>query len=1116
MNRYSPLFRVLVWTLASVLSLSRPVAAVAFDHFVTRSADKLHDGPDELRFISTNMPDVLQIITNTGFDSTNNLRVPDDYELRDAVLTVKQMGGQVLRTFSITAKNGPGAEHLFNVATNPVVPNEAAFQALDRLLQLCNEEGVRVYLPLIAYSNANRGDPSTYGSDFWVVGSATNLKFKNMVSQLLNRTNTLTGVRYKDDKAILGWQSGNELVIGTDAIKRTWLHDLAAYVKSLDANHLFIDGRNRPDDVYELYDEFFADPNIDVVSYHTYVNLTAFNTPASTLNAVRQYTAGKKALIVSEIAMYTTEAALTNLLDAQIANGTSGSNWWGHRFRNREGGFYRHSDNGSLFEDLNWPGFPGSASYLPDIQKALNLQNILASHAWQIQGRARPPLPVPEAPFLLPIADTGHISWEGPTGAQAYDIERAPTATGPWTILASDYPEHLVVADWQFADLTAETGQAYHYRVIAKNSSGASAPSNVVGPVAATTSWLVDNFFALSRTFATANVGINKAYNHYNYSNDLALLVRNDPAAPGGVTYCLDGFVRNVTAYLHQSTVNPTISASSDGVTFTPLSSSFTAFGSRKLFVATAPEESAWRYVRIELNTPSASEAIGRIEIEYTQPAGTARAPLFSPAAGTYSTAQAVTLASTTPGAAIRYTTNGATPTATLGLSYTGPIEVAATTTIKAVAYRDGLATSLPSAGTFVIGAATQTVLLEAEELSPVGFGAGVSVESDPPASAGRWSKLNGTAVGQYTEFTTPPLPPGTYDVIYRYKTGGPRAQYTFALDGTLMGGTIDPYAATSFYLSENMGRVTFATASPHVIRLVITGKNAASSGYLIGSDSFTFVPVAMVAAPVFDQPDGSYHQPITVTLSTATPGASIRYSTDGSVPTVATGLPYTGPLGLAATTTIKAVAFKAGLADSALTISRYEITDNTPPAISVPADITVEATGPAGARVDFVAEATDDFDGIVPVTATPASGSTFPVGTSTVHLGAQDSAGNQASASFRVTVTDTQPPVFSSLSASPNSIWPPNKKMVPVTLTAVATDIVGVTSLKIVSVTCNEAVTGAWTITGPLTLTVMADRAGAGSGRVYTITVEARDAAGNATQCSTTVSVPHDQGHNP
>jgi len=77
----------------------------------------------------------------------------------------------------------------------------------------------------------------------------------------------------------------------------------------------------------------------------------------------------------------------------------------------------------------------------------------------------------------------------------------------------------------------------------------------------------------------------------------------------------------------------------------------------------------------------------------------------------------------------------------------------------------------------------------------------------------------------------------------------------------------------------------------------------------------------------------------------------------------------------------------------------------------------------------------------------------------------------------------DTTPPVISKLTATPSLIWPPNHKMVPVTLNAVATDNVGVTSLKITSATSNERDNGRGDgdtsndiqITGDLTLNLRA-----------------------------------------
>jgi outer membrane protein assembly factor BamB len=78
---------------------------------------------------------------------------------------------------------------------------------------------------------------------------------------------------------------------------------------------------------------------------------------------------------------------------------------------------------------------------------------------------------------------------------------------------------------------------------------------------------------------------------------------------------------------------------------------------------------------------------------------------------------------------------------------------------------------------------------------------------------------------------------------------------------------------------------------------------------------------------------------------------------------------------------------------------------DETPPVLSVPTDLTVEATGPAGATVVFSATATDDSDPNPVVTCTPPSGSIFPIGTTTVTCTATDASGNSATASFNVHV---------------------------------------------------------------------------------------------------------------
>lgn len=93
--------------------------------------------------------------------------------------------------------------------------------------------------------------------------------------------------------------------------------------------------------------------------------------------------------------------------------------------------------------------------------------------------------------------------------------------------------------------------------------------------------------------------------------------------------------------------------------------------------------------------------------------------------------------------------------------------------------------------------------------------------------------------------------------------------------------------------------------------------------------------------------------------------------------------------------------------------LDNFQITDPENPSISCPALITQSNdAGKCSAAVTFAATASDNC-GVVSVTYSQASGSDFPVGTTTVTATATDAAGNSANCSFAVTVVDNEPPVF-------------------------------------------------------------------------------------------------------
>src|SRR5262249_27471026 len=147
------------------------------------------------------------------------------------------------------------------------------------------------------------------------------------------------------------------------------------------------------------------------------------------------------------------------------------------------------------------------------------------------------------------------------------------------------------------------------------------------------------------------------------------------------------------------------------------------------------------------------------------------------------------------------------------------------------------------------------------------------------------------------------------------------------------------------------------------------------------------------------------------------------------------------------ATTTVTCTAADAAgnTASKSFTVTVTAQPDTTPPVVTVPANITAEATSPAGAGVTYSASAPRNVGGPVPVTCTPASGSTFPLGTTTVTCTATDKAGNVGSASFTVTVKDTTAPAIT-VPANITTVATSAAGAV-VTYTANATDAVGVTS---------------------------------------------------------------------
>jgi hypothetical protein len=193
------------------------------------------------------------------------------------------------------------------------------------------------------------------------------------------------------------------------------------------------------------------------------------------------------------------------------------------------------------------------------------------------------------------------------------------------------------------------------------------------------------------------------------------------------------------------------------------------------------------------------------------------------------------------------------------------------------------------------------------------------------------------------------------------------------------------------------------------------------------------------------------------------------------------------------------------------------------PTALCQPRTVSTGAGVCSAAGVSINNGSFDTFGGAAPTLSQSPPGP-YPLGGTTVTLTATDSDGLFDTCSALVTVVDITPPSIANVIASPSVLWPPNHKMVPVTVAVSVADICDTTpTCNITSVSSNEPVNGLgdgdtvpdWEITGSLDVKLRAERAGTGSGRLYTIAVTCSDDSGNSSTKTVGVTVPHGQGNN-
>jgi hypothetical protein len=191
-------------------------------------------------------------------------------------------------------------------------------------------------------------------------------------------------------------------------------------------------------------------------------------------------------------------------------------------------------------------------------------------------------------------------------------------------------------------------------------------------------------------------------------------------------------------------------------------------------------------------------------------------------------------------------------------------------------------------------------------------------------------------------------------------------------------------------------------------------------------------------------------------------------------------------------------------------------VSDDEEPAISAPADVTATADASCTAAVSVGTATASDNCGSPTVSGTRDDAqpltAPYPLGTTTITWAATDAAGNSATDTQTVTVSAA--PLGVSASASPSSLWPPNHKFVPVTISSTTTGGCGTATCTITGVTSNQPVFGQgqnndpdWIIDDATHVRLRAEWT-QGQTRVYTITVTCSDGSGQTETHDVTVTV--------
>ncbi len=462
-------------------STARPAGLDQFaDSFVTRSGPRLLVAGRPFRFGGANI-EWLGLAGYGPFDP-NGPHFPSNYVIDDAMRTAKEMGAKVVR--SQTMGDSVGCDRCIEPTLGHF--NKDAFERIDYALKSARAHGIKI-IPTIVGDDARAGGT---GCVFlrWRSVSVPNCSFIDMppfwtdatvirdveghIEALLEHVNVYTGVAYKDDPTILGWD-----LLNGGGSPVPWTRRIASHIRSLDSRHLILSGPENSG----IRD---VDVCVSFVYPHWYQPL------ASLKRGLAKCKGARKPFVAYEYGWdrtnYPTLSRFRAFLDSlENAPEVAGDAFWA---------LQAHSDGHGWMPipaDTSDPTTAHSlesgqwwAMYYTGIQTMVNTAadmaaraQVIRSHNYGMGGLQVPAHAIPRAPTITsvvfgPTSFTGRIGarvyWQGSAGAKNYSVRRASGPGGPWKTLCARCVTDL---DDGFVDLSSGARSAW-YRVIPYNLDG--------------------------------------------------------------------------------------------------------------------------------------------------------------------------------------------------------------------------------------------------------------------------------------------------------------------------------------------------------------------------------------------------------------------------------------------------------------------------------------------------------------------------------------------------------------------------------------------------------------------------------------------------------------------